>query len=1358
MKNVKSAGFCTYEIPNVHLQNNIFVLFQNEISEYNFFLTLEEVLLELENKNFVELDNQEEVEFSGKFEDIFDKILKNKENIEFSLIKINVDTSRNFEVQVIKCFNCEDKRTTEIKDTFQKGLQNNQTALQQVESYRNELIKNTLSSKLVDFKELSLYEKNKFNRTRNNQINFNPQVKKQAIFILDTNKLNQKNLNDGILCDYNFMSELGLINNSIIENGALEGLGDNEIAEQEKSRIIRESLYKLAKAEKDSQRIYGKSSVFLIRGVVKYQKLNSKNVWEYKIAPLFLVPVRGIKNNEHDSRLIDRLNPGLNFEDYGILNYVFDYQISFAIKNIIQIEKPAFEEINKHIENIQQRQDNGIPAFDRYRNFMFENKSYISFLDGFNSVYGDGVWTDIIEGVEKNDENNKIVKILNGNFGIQANPQNEESLTSLDPSQEKAMRYAVQPDNKITIIKGPPGTGKSQVIVSILSKIIQQGQGKTALFVSSKKTALEVVTKKITEVENDLDENLNQNNENKKSLNDRILDLTNSSARNNNYFSNRLAESNRKGDYDHRFGIVDNNLQEYKELIQQRQFGQISDLETKYGLLTELARFKTKYLPFETVVLSPRLELPEIRLNELEQLIDNVIASGFEVYSKHPFRKIIDRAKIQEFINLLNQNQSYQNLNPILEIKNLEIENIIETLEYLKGIFQFLSELEMQDDFVSEKPNFQSLISDLDYLKNKISDFQTEGYGNIELQELLNGFKDYIAEPEQFDPSVANSFITEKFEISIPDFFAFQQDIKDIFYSLTEESEYVIDMEKTIAENYQEIIRNLVLTVENNSRIEFLTDIQRLLEDVTKIKHFLLNDFQVSDLELIQQLKNSLNKLNLKSKESIEFFSKISINEFQDFQNFLNQIQNHDVLINLNLQEYSEIYNEFIANKNYNFLTFPFSKFRKKLKNINKKTKFTYQNFKKINFQKVPKVFLTENFKSIKLVEIKEVLDGFVNTKEEYDEIIQPFIQNNKIYGENIIDVLYLAENNYFSNLTVFLKESFNGYPIHEFIPLIESISQINRQQIAIQNQYIPDIREDLISIIKIYLEPNFAFLPTNIPLTAIESKWFDKYEYIQNMIQHIADNNIVPYYFDNHISLKDFLITTKQVFYKLKLQEITNVSFDEIKLPENIANIDFEIPATVDIQNTINTLNNLSDLCSLLNNHNIEYIQDELESVNDFISFINDIYNEQNSRQNYINFLNSLDQLKEILTPNVFEHFEDLIGEVDSNVFKAVIINSIINFISNKVNWHQDNNNLLQNYKENAQNQMHNDYLKLRFQNHSELINNLRTGCNTPNFRISSTREKLIGGLFQDLYSLILFQHRKIFLIMLFLMKPRRF
>ncbi|MBC7764350.1 DUF2075 domain-containing protein [Microbacteriaceae bacterium] len=77
------------------------------------------------------------------------------------------------------------------------------------------------------------------------------------------------------------------------------------------------------------------------------------------------------------------------------------------------------------------------------------------------------------------------------------------AITQLDPSQKNALRTITGDDStNITVVHGPPGTGKSQLLVSLLFELASAG--KTVLFVSQNTEALEVIGRKIDDLEKEM--------------------------------------------------------------------------------------------------------------------------------------------------------------------------------------------------------------------------------------------------------------------------------------------------------------------------------------------------------------------------------------------------------------------------------------------------------------------------------------------------------------------------------------------------------------------------------------------------------------------------------------------------------------------------------------------------------------------------------------------------------------------------------------------------------------------------------------------------------------------------------------
>jgi hypothetical protein len=75
-------------------------------------------------------------------------------------------------------------------------------------------------------------------------------------------------------------------------------------------------------------------------------------------------------------------------------------------------------------------------------------------------------------------------------------PEREFNVLDSDSSQSLAISRALDGEN--LVLKGPPGTGKSQTIANLISNAI--GNGKRVLFVAEKRAAIEAVTKRLNKV------------------------------------------------------------------------------------------------------------------------------------------------------------------------------------------------------------------------------------------------------------------------------------------------------------------------------------------------------------------------------------------------------------------------------------------------------------------------------------------------------------------------------------------------------------------------------------------------------------------------------------------------------------------------------------------------------------------------------------------------------------------------------------------------------------------------------------------------------------------------------------------
>lgn len=144
------------------------------------------------------------------------------------------------------------------------------------------------------------------------------------------------------------------------------------------------------------------------------------------------------------------------------------------------------------------------------QSFKINNYKIIgSFPQGESAIYQD--YENLISKIQAGDVNNFITDILGETDSPLefAEDNDDENLVELDKIQDKDLNLVLSSDSsqdqvvlasqnrKITLVRGPPGTGKSQVIVNIISNALSKGQ--TVLVVCQKRAALEVVHQRLGE-------------------------------------------------------------------------------------------------------------------------------------------------------------------------------------------------------------------------------------------------------------------------------------------------------------------------------------------------------------------------------------------------------------------------------------------------------------------------------------------------------------------------------------------------------------------------------------------------------------------------------------------------------------------------------------------------------------------------------------------------------------------------------------------------------------------------------------------------------------------------------------------
>lgn len=237
----------------------------------------------------------------------------------------------------------------------------------------------------------------------------------------------------------------------------------------------------------------GSNCLYLSFGLINYVPKNSKKAL---LAPVFLVPVKGKtkRTNNGYELLIDADNISINTTFFEYLNQTCD--ISFD----------ELYSVEKNIDNI-----NITTVFNAIRQktssdcsiAVDENKCFLSVFSFANYV----IWEDIHNRKKQLLENKVIKNLVDGTQYIDENPKSTKFIDNFDPShlaiplsadssQIKAIMDCAS--GKSFVLDGPPGTGKSQTIVNMIVNSLYNG--KSVLFVSEKMAALEVVKKRIDDI------------------------------------------------------------------------------------------------------------------------------------------------------------------------------------------------------------------------------------------------------------------------------------------------------------------------------------------------------------------------------------------------------------------------------------------------------------------------------------------------------------------------------------------------------------------------------------------------------------------------------------------------------------------------------------------------------------------------------------------------------------------------------------------------------------------------------------------------------------------------------------------
>ncbi|MFK8045747.1 MAG: AAA domain-containing protein [Crocinitomicaceae bacterium] len=231
---------------------------------------------------------------------------------------------------------------------------------------------------------------------------------------------------------------------------------------------------------------YGLETSLKINLFIKWKQPNKD---QFFLSPLLYQPCAIQKNQKIELQYKIKVQNEDCWQVNPILNHLFKKHFHFQFNQ----EYPSAEAVINHLK-----------AEFNSKNNIFQEADFFDETDNWQLIPVNAVGTFnyqksmLAKDFERIKQSpNLLIKQILGFENFKQHPEGTGRLDwfPLDSSQKKVLRFA---SSNSTVIQGPPGTGKSHTIVASIQHYV--AQGKKVLFVSEKKSALDVVYSRLAEL------------------------------------------------------------------------------------------------------------------------------------------------------------------------------------------------------------------------------------------------------------------------------------------------------------------------------------------------------------------------------------------------------------------------------------------------------------------------------------------------------------------------------------------------------------------------------------------------------------------------------------------------------------------------------------------------------------------------------------------------------------------------------------------------------------------------------------------------------------------------------------------
>lgn len=438
------------------------------------------------------------------------------------------------------------------------------------------------------------------------------------------------------------------------------------------------------------------------------EKISSNNKKYNVVEPLFIIPIDSTKVE------IDKVKINKNFVEsmlksknsLEVLNAIMDIyrEIDYFNENV---------EYLKCIENIYSKKDE-YPFIEKIdaKNISTQDIKKITkegiynnaalFITG-KSKYTEGLERELVElkSLCKIKTESILDILVNSNGYIDNNfkENNVKFLEVLDTNTEQKQAIKKALTSKISVIKGPPGTGKSQVVTNLIINAIYNN--KTVLFSSKNHKAVDVVCDRINKVSKyPIIMNIKSSQDIKNYMIPYVDSLINANFKVdlNYYNAIEYALKNKKNKLE-KTDLEIQEQQEMADMIKEKR-------ENTYHI-------RQNIIDIETFKKNLNI-LEEIKLYEIDKIL-NINKKGIINKIKFNFNKKNTIYKLKEEINYINEKLRLCSIKEMLKLNNTE--NLNEVINEIEKFKEKLNEYNLLADYFKSLAGFNKKRNIVDIIK-----------------------------------------------------------------------------------------------------------------------------------------------------------------------------------------------------------------------------------------------------------------------------------------------------------------------------------------------------------------------------------------------------------------------------------------------------------------------------------------------------------------------------------------------------------------------------------------------------------------------------------------------------------------